>query len=190
KSMRIRSRSLPTMEGIPNRVPPLATPGTRGMTGFARAATGAVAALVSWSWVFCTAAGALPTPEQRCQSGTHPAAGRDAVCRQNAEAALVSSGNLTKYSTAILKCETKFANKWQKLIDHATAAGATCPDAPLTGAQFKTVIDEHSDNVTTGLNGGGLQDCPPALAQCQSDLAACLASTLPAVRVLKTGQTG
>ena len=45
-------------------------------------------------------------------------------------------------------CETKFASTWQKLIDKATAAGATCPDAPLTGPQFKTVIDEHSDNIT------------------------------------------
>jgi hypothetical protein len=72
----------------------------------------------------------------------------------------------------------------------ATAAGATCPDAPLTGAQFKTVIDEHSDNITTALNGGGLEDCAPELSQCQSDLAACLASGLPAARVLKTGQTG
>ena len=65
-----------------------------------------------------------------------------------------------------------------------------CPDAPLTGAQFKTVIDEHSDNISTALGGGGLEDCPVELSQCQGDLAACLASTLPAARLLKTGQTG
>jgi uncharacterized protein DUF1566 len=154
-----------------------------------RAAAGVVA-LVCWCLLLGTAASALPTPAQRCQAGKNRAAGRYASCRQGAEAALVASGNTTRYSNAILMCETRFANKWQKLIDRAAAAGATCPDAPLTGAQFKTVIDEHSDNVTTGLNGGGLQDCPPDLSQCQSDLAACLANTLPADRVLKTGQTG
>jgi hypothetical protein len=56
--------------------------------------------------------------------------------------------------------------------------------------QYKTVIDEHSDNITTALAGGG---CRIARATCRSakgDLAACLASTLPAARLLKTGQAG
>jgi len=60
----------------------------------------------------------------------------------------------------------------------------------LTQPQFKTVIDEHSDNITTALAGGGLEDCPNDLQQCQTDLAACLADGLPAARILKTGQTG
>jgi hypothetical protein len=136
------------------------------------------------------AARADVTPEHKCQSGKNKAAGKYAYCRQNAESKLVSSGDLTRYSGAITKCETKFATKWQQLIDQATAAGATCPDAPLTGPQFKTVIDEHSDNITTALGGGGLEDCPSELSQCQGDLAACLASTLPAARLLKTEQTG
>jgi hypothetical protein len=109
---------------------------------------------------------------------------------QKAEAKLVLSGDGAKYSSAISKCETRFGSTWQKLIDKTTAAGATCPDAPLTGPQFKTVIDEHSDNITTALAGGGLEDCSAELSQCQTDLAACLASTLPAARLLKTGQTG
>ncbi len=133
---------------------------------------------------------AAGTPEQKCQSAKNKAAGKYAVCLQNAEAKVVTSGDLTKYSSAIGKCESKFASTWQKAIDKATTAGTTCPDAPLTGAQFKTVIDEHSDNVTTALAGGGLEDCPGELSQCQGDLAACLASTLPAARLLKTGQTG
>ena len=137
-----------------------------------------------------TVAHATGTPEQKCQSGKNKAAGKYAACRQNAEAKVVTSGDLTKYSSAIGKCESKFASTWQKLIDKATAAGATCPDAPLTGPQFKTVIDEHSDNITTALGGGGLEDCPSDLSQCQGDLAACLASTLPAARLLKTQQAG
>ena len=135
-------------------------------------------------------ANAAVTPEQKCQSGKNKAAGKYSFCQQKAEAKRVLTGDMATYTIAIGKCETKFATKWQKLIDAATAAGATCPDAPLTGAQFKTVIDEHSDNISTALAGGGLQDCPSELSQCQSDLAACLASGLPAARILKTGQTG
>jgi hypothetical protein len=133
---------------------------------------------------------AAGTPEQKCQSGKNKAAGKYAACRQTAESKVVLTGDLTKYSATIVKCETKFASSWQRAIDIATAAMTTCPDAPLTGPQFKTVIDEHSDNITTALAGGGLDDCPSERSQCQSDLAACLASTLPAARLLKTGQTG
>jgi len=138
-------------------------------------------------------AAAKSTPEQKCQSGKNRAAGAYAKCLQGAEATLVSSSKATKldsYNKAIAKCATTFGNKWQGLINAANKAGATCPDSPLTNAQFKTVIDEHSENMTTALNGGGLQDCPSDLLSCQSDLAACLANTLPADRVLQTGETG
>jgi hypothetical protein len=136
------------------------------------------------------AARADVTPEHKCQSTKNKAAGKYAACRQTAESKVVLTGDLTKYTAAITKCETKFASSWQRAIDAANAALVTCPDAPLTGPQFKTVIDEHSANVSTALGGGGLIDCPGELSQCQSDLAACLASTLPAARLLKTGQTG
>jgi hypothetical protein len=136
------------------------------------------------------AAQAAGTPEQKCQSAKNKAAGKYAACRQTAESKVVLTGDLTKYSLSIGKCETKFASSWQRAIDGATAAMTTCPDAPLTGPQFKTVIDEHSANIATALAGGGLDDCPTERSQCQSDLAACLASTLPAARLLKTGQTG
>jgi len=152
-------------------------------------ATAGVAALLSWCLLLATPAGAT-APEQKCQSGKNKVAGKYAACRQYAEAKLVKTGDLTGYSDAITKCEMKFTTKWQKLTDAATAASTSCPDAPLTLAQFKTVIDEHCDNISTALGGGGLQDCPSDLMQCQSDLAACLASGLPAARVLKTGQTG
>lgn len=151
--------------------------------------------LVSSFLLASAPAGAAPTPEQKCQAGKNKVAGKYAACLQNAEAKFVASGDMTKYTANINKCKLKSfgdppggGGAWQKLIDKATAAMTTCPDAPLTGAQFETVINEHSDNITTALNGGGLDLCQNDLSQCESDLAACLASTLPADRVLKTGQ--
>ena len=159
--------------------------------------TAALVVLVSWCLLASAPAGAAPTPQQKCQAGKNKVAGKYAACLQNAEAKFVATGDMTKYSATVNKCKLKFfgdppgaGGVWQKLIDKATKAGATCNDAPLTGGQFETVIDEHSNNVKTALNGGGLEDCPTELSQCQSDLAACNASTLPAARVLKTGQAG
>ncbi len=159
--------------------------------------TAAFAALVSWCSLATPPAGAAPTAPQKCQAGKNKVAGKYAACLQSAEGKLVATGDMTKYNATINKCKLKFfgdppggGGLWQKLIDKATGAGATCPDAPLTGAQFETAINEHSNNITTALGGGGLQDCPTDLSQCESDLAACNASTLPAARVLKTGQAG
>lgn len=118
------------------------------------------------------AIGAL-TAEQKCQAGKNQAAGKYADCRQKAEASLVKTGDTTKYAIAISKCETKFQTKWQKLIDAATAAGATCPDAPLTRPDFQSVIDEHADNLAQALGGGGLGDCSSDLATCTADLGTC-----------------
>jgi uncharacterized protein DUF1566 len=155
------------------------------------------AMLVSWCLLTSAPAGASPTPQQKCQAGKNKAAGKYAACLQSAEAKFVATGDTVKYDNAVDKCKLKIfgdppggGGRWQKLIDKATKAGVACPDAPLTGAQFQKVIDEHSDNITTALGGGGLDNCPIDLAECQNDLATCLASTLPADRVLKTGQAG
>lgn len=102
---------------------------------------------------------AAPTPEQKCQAGKNQEAGKYAFCLQKAEKKLVLTGDMTRYNEAVAKCETKFAEKWQKLIDKAAEDAATCPDAPLTQAQFKSVIDEHSDNIATALGGGRLSTC-------------------------------
>ncbi|MCK6554069.1 DUF1566 domain-containing protein [Candidatus Binatia bacterium] len=104
------------------------------------------------------AAGAL-TPEQKCQAGKNQVAGKYADCRQKAEAKLVKTGDVTKYAAAIGKCETKFQDKWQKLIDAATAASATCPDAPLAVSAYKDVIDDHTDNIAQALGGSGFDVC-------------------------------
>jgi hypothetical protein len=114
--------------------------------------TAAIAAL----GLMATAALAAPTPEQKCQAAKNSAAGKYSACRQAAEKGRVSTGDATKYGDAIAKCETKFADAWQKAIDSATQAGAICPDAPLAAGDFKSVIDSNSENVATGLGGGGL----------------------------------
>jgi len=107
---------------------------------------------------------AAGTPQQKCQSAKDKAAGKYAACRQNAEAKLATSGDTTKYGPAIAKCTTKFGNSWLKANENAAKALVSCLDAPLTGAQFQTVIDYHTDNITTALGGGGLIDYAAAVA--------------------------
>lgn len=123
-----------------------------------------------------TAQGAA-TDAEKCQASKNKAAGNYAACRQNAERTLALTADGEKYATAITKCEGKLSLAWQKAIDKATAVGAVCPDAPLTVADFQTVIDEHTDNVAAALGGEGLQDCPTELATCSADLAACQGRT-------------
>lgn len=116
---------------------------------------------------------AAPTAEQKCQGAKNIAAGKYAACRQKAEKGLASTGDTAKYDTAITRCEDKLSKLWQKAIDKASAAGATCPDSPLTEGQYKTVIDEHCDNVAAALGGGGLEDCPADLTTCNGSLSTC-----------------
>lgn len=99
---------------------------------------------------------AAVTPAQKCQAAKNLVAGKYVACRQNAEKALALTGDATKYDAAIVKCQTKFDDSWQKEIDKAAIAGATCPDDPLTASQYQTVIDALTDNVATALAGGGL----------------------------------
>lgn len=98
-------------------------------------------------------------PAQQCQSGKNKEAGKYAHCLQKAEATLVKTGDTAKYNGTIAKCEAKLADKWSKLEATAAAKGASCPDAPLVEADFKTVIDEQSANITAALSGGGLVWC-------------------------------
>ena len=116
---------------------------------------GAALSILLWAG----AATAAPSPIQRCESGKNKAAGKYAACRQNAQAKLVLTGDTIKYNEAIAKCEVKFADKWIALEVTAAKKGVSCPDAPLTEAQFKTVIDGHTGNITTALGGSGLVWC-------------------------------
>lgn len=114
--------------------------------------TAAIAAML----LTTTAALAAPLPEQKCQAAKNLAAGKYAACRQSAEKSLVSTGDSARYDVSIAKCESKFADAWQKAIDNAANAEATCPDAPLGASDYKLMIDAHSGNVATALGGGGL----------------------------------
>ncbi len=117
---------------------------------------GSLVLLIAVSLVHPLAAFAAGTPAQQCQAAKNQTAGKYAVCRQNAEAKFATSGDTAKYNDALAKCGAKFDDAWQKAIDKATGAGATCADAPLTASQYQTVIDAHTDNVATALGGGGL----------------------------------
>jgi hypothetical protein len=122
-----------------------------------------------------------------CQAAKNKAAGKYAFCRQKAEAELAGAGGpmaqqkaIDRYDAAIEKCAARFAEKWAKLERGAVAEGRTCPDLPLTGAQFETVIDDHTGNVATALAGGGLRDyvaelsgCDGGLNGCKGDLTVC-----------------
>jgi len=124
-----------------------------------------------------TVADAAVTPQQQCQAAKNKVAGAYATCRQKAEAGLATSGDATKYGAALGKCGTKLTTAWQKAIDKAAKAGATCLDAPLAVGDFQTVIDNHTDGIATALGGGGLPECPADLATCTADLAACEAAS-------------
>jgi len=112
-------------------------------------------------------------PALKCQSGKNKEAGKYAFCLQKAEAKLVTTGDAEKYAAAIVKCEAKLADKWKKLEEDAAAKGASCLDGAPTETQYKTVIDGHSDNITTGLSGGDLQDYPAELTTCTGQLTTC-----------------
>lgn len=103
-------------------------------------------------------------PASRCQSAKNRAAGKYAVCQQNAEAKLATTGDTAKYDYLLARCDAKFTTLWQRAIDNAARAGASCLDAPLTGVQFQTVIDQHTDNIATALDGGELIDYAASLA--------------------------
>jgi hypothetical protein len=135
-----------------------------------QAKTKAAAALAALLWATATLAA---TPQQKCQGSKNLAAGKYAACRQQAEKGLALDGDTARYDKATAKCEKNFARAWQKAVDKATKAGATCLDAPLVEGDFKAAVDAHAAIVATALGGGGLVDCPVDLATCASDLDTC-----------------
>ncbi len=105
--------------------------------------------------LLCFGTAGAATPPQKCQGTKNQAAGKYAACRQTAEKILALKGDTAKYGSAIAKCERTFATAWEKAIDKAAKAGATCLDAPLVEAEFKAAIDAHADTVATALGGAG-----------------------------------
>lgn len=99
---------------------------------------------------------AAVTPGQKCQAAKNLAAGKYAACLQNAEKSQALVADPAKYAAAIAKCDASLTKSWQIAIDKTTAAGATCPDAPLAVDGYKAAIDALSQKVATALAGGGL----------------------------------
>jgi hypothetical protein len=159
------------------------------------------------------------TPEQACEAGKNDAAGKYAACAEKAYKGLVATGDMTKFSTAQTKCETKLASGWDKLEAAAVANGTTCPSigdqaavgdfvdacvttvaAALSGSPLPTDVTTCNDDlaycnaVLAGCDGD-LASCASDLSDADADLATCQGdlttcdASLPDIRVKKTGQT-
>lgn len=111
------------------------------------------------AWIGHASGAHAATVPQQCQATKNKAAGTYAACRQKAEAALATSGNATKYGTAIGKCESKLTSTWSKAEATASGKGGACSDGAPTGQQFKTVIDRHTTTVAAALAGNGPVGC-------------------------------
>jgi len=104
------------------------------------------------------------TPGERCESGKNREAGKYAACRQKAEAAYALTGDASRRSTTLARCDAKYGKNWPAIENKA---GGTCPS---TGDQTAIHLYLHTatTEVATALAGG------PLMAQ---------------ARPLKTGQT-
>jgi hypothetical protein len=130
---------------------------------------------VGFALLWSATAMAKPTPAQKCQASKNKAAGKYAICRENAEAKLALTGDTTKYDAAITKCETKYQSAWQKAEQKAVDAGSTCTTtADQTAVQG--VTDEFTNNVAQHLGGAPLIDCSVALATCNANYTSCSGS--------------
>src|SRR4051812_5885048 len=123
------------------------------------ASAGLIAMIATPLLFAVTAVQAGPTPEQQCQATKNKIAGKYAACRQNAEAKLAASGETSKYTDALDKCDTKFSAAWRAADAKAANAGATCLDGPIGEIAFEAAIAAHTDTVATALAGGGLAIC-------------------------------
>lgn len=95
---------------------------------------------------------AATTPQQQCRSSKNKAAGSYSFCRQKAEAKLATA-DPAKYGPAIAKCESKLGSAWAKAESTAEGKGGSCLDGAPTVADFKTVIDDHTNTVASALKG-------------------------------------
>lgn len=103
-------------------------------------------------------------PLDKCESAKNKAAGKYAACRQAAEAKLALTADTGVYGLALAKCGEKFSTAWERAITSATKASVVCRDAPLTGVNFQSIVDQHTTNIATALGGGVLIDYAAALA--------------------------
>jgi uncharacterized protein DUF1566 len=135
-------------------------------------------------------ANAGPMPAQTCESAMAKASGTYASCRLAAESAFSKSGDTTKRTAALGKCQAKLQGGFAKAQKKANGA---CP-AVATEAEFDTYLTQCSDDTAAAAGGEALPDylatiatCNASLTTCQGDLATCQAT--PPAQLLKTGQT-
>ncbi|MBI5506700.1 MAG: DUF1566 domain-containing protein [Deltaproteobacteria bacterium] len=111
---------------------------------------------------------ATPSPSDKCESGKNDAAGKYTACLAKAERRLILTSDLTRYTSDVTKCASKFDSRWEKLEAAAAAQAATCPSED-DGVEIQDFLDSCSQSVAGALAGGTLPDP----AQCQADLATC-----------------
>lgn len=135
------------------------------------------------------------TALQKCEAGKNGVAGKYASCLLKARQKYVIGGetNLTGYNDAVLKCEGKYAAKWQSLEGKAGMGG--CPTMG-DEADIRDFLDACALTVEDALGGAALPSdvltcnedlttCNEDLTTCEGDLAACVAAAVLPV----TGQT-
>jgi hypothetical protein len=122
--------------------------------------------------LLCASAAAGLSPADKCEANKVATAGKYGACRLKAESKAIKKGVAPDHG----KCDAKYADKFAKA---EAAAGGACPTSGDLAA-LQGLITQHSNDVVTALNGGGLP-------QCAADLALCLAQ--PTGRRLRTAQT-
>src|SRR5262245_1126324 len=69
---------------------------------------------VTLSLALAGAAGAAPTPQDKCIAGKSKAAGKYYNCLQKAVAKLVTTGHGAEYNETIARCQSKFIEAWNR----------------------------------------------------------------------------
>ncbi len=132
---------------------------------------------------FVPAVHAAPTPQLLCESALELAAAKYAQCRLNAESKYAKTLDAAKRTSTLAKCSTSLGNAFSKAtLKYGVACAATEPSSA-----FEAYLTQCSDDTAAAAAGATLPDYPTEIATCNADLATC--ETLPAVRLLKTGQT-
>ena len=99
----------------------------------------------------------LGSQASTCRATKNRIAGSYLFCRQKAESRFARNEDSSKYDALIsLRCESQFEKDWNKIIRRTRKAGAQCYDDALSSGDFKSILDEHSNQVAEELSGNRL----------------------------------
>jgi hypothetical protein len=90
--------------------------------------------------LIASAAHAVPTPEQRCQSDRYKAGARYSSCVLKTLAKHASGLDYYKFAALLGRCHTRYTGEWAKIQARAAGTGSKC-DAPRFIADGLTVLD-------------------------------------------------